>query len=198
MRQTAKEIQAYDTITPNVAIGLSIESREEVVRNLNQTLADTFTLRDLYKKCHWQVSGPGFYQLHLLFDKHHAEQSDLIDQIVQRVQALGGISIAMGHHVCETTMIPRAPRGREEVSAQVSRLLEAHELIIQEARRFAHRSRELGDDGSSALVVSGVLRTNETQVQVLSQHLVNMPSRLRGVTNESYPSRKGWRSQLGS
>jgi len=198
MHQTTKEIQAYDTISPNVPIGLSIEIREEVVRSLNQTLADTITLRDLYKKCHWQVSGPSFYQFHLLFDKHHAEQSDLTDEIAERIQALGGISIAMGHHVCETTMIPRAPRGREEVNAQISRLLEAHELIIQEARRSAHRSSELGDDGSNDLLVSGVLRTNEKQVWVLCQHLVDMSAGLPGGTNESNPSRKGWRSQIGS
>jgi starvation-inducible DNA-binding protein len=179
MHETAREIQAYDTITSNVPIGLSMEIREEMVRNLNQTLADTITLRDLYKKSHWQVSGVTFYQLHLLFDKHYAEQSELVDQIAERVQTLGGISIAMAHHVCETTMIPPAPRGREEVRAQVSRLLEAHELIIKEARRSAHRAQELGDDGSNDLIVSGVLRTNEEQVWVLSEHQVHMPPAAR-------------------
>ncbi len=175
MHESTKEIQAYDTINPNVAIGLSIEICEEIVRNLNQTLADTMTLRDLYKKCHWQVSGPSFYQFHLLFDKHHAEQSALVDEVAERIQALGGISIAMGHHVAETTMIPRAPRGREEIRAQISRLLEAHELIIKEARTSAHRAQELGDDASNDLIVSDVIRTNEKQVWVLSEHLVSIP-----------------------
>jgi starvation-inducible DNA-binding protein len=170
-----KEIQAYDTITPNVPIGLSIEIREETVQNLNQTLADTMTLQSLYKKYHWQVTGVTFYQLHLLFDKHHAAQSELVDEIAERIQTLGGISISLAHHVCETTMIPHAPRGREEASAQISRLLEGHELIIKDARRSAHRAQELGDDVSNDLLVSGVLRTNEKQVWVLSQHLVTMP-----------------------
>ena len=171
MQRNTNEIQPYDAIAPNVPIGLSIEVREEIVRHLNQTLADTITLRDLDKKCHWQVAGPTFYQLHLLFDKHHGEQSELVDEVAERVQTLGGISIAMAHHVAETTMIPRAPRGPEEVHAQISRLLEAHELIIQEARRSAPRTHELGDDGSNDLFVSGVLRTNEKQVWILSQHL---------------------------
>jgi len=179
MQEKAKQIQAYDTITRNVPIDLSIEIREEIVRNLNQTLADSMTLRDLYKKCHWQVSGATFYPLHLLFDKHHAEQSDLVDQIAERVQTLGGISIAMAHHVSETTMIPRAPRGREEVHAQISRLLEAHELIIKEGRRSAHRAQELGDDVSNDLLVSDVLRKNEKQVWVLSEHLLNVPRVVR-------------------
>src|SRR5436309_7884225 len=155
-------------------IALSQNVARKSVENLNQVLADTFTLRDLYKKCHWQVGGATFYQLHLLFDKHHAKQSELVDLVAERVQTLGGISIAMAHHVSETTMIPRAPRGREEVRAQISRLLEAHELIIKEARRSAHRAQELGDDVSSDLLVSDVLRTNEKQVWVLSEHLVNL------------------------
>lgn len=175
MRETAKELQPYDTIIANVPIGLSIEVREETVRNLNQTLADTMTLRDLYKKCHWQIAGPTFYQLHLLFDKHHAQQSELVDLVAERVQTLGGISIAMAHHIAETTMIPRAPRGREDVRAQMTRLIEAHELIIKEARRSAHSAHELGDNVSNDVFVSNVLRTNEHQVWMLSEHMVSMP-----------------------
>jgi starvation-inducible DNA-binding protein len=175
MRENAKEIQAYDTITPNVAIGLSIEVREEIVWDLNQTLADLMTLRDLYKKCHWQAAGATFYPLHLLFDKHHNEQNELVDEVAERVQILGGISIATAHHIAETTMIPPAPRGREEVRAQISRLLVAHELIIKAARRSAHRAQELGDDVSNDIFVSDVLRTNEKQVWILSEHLAGMP-----------------------
>jgi starvation-inducible DNA-binding protein len=174
LHQGAKEIQSYDAVTTNVPIGLSVEIREELVRHLNQTLADTMTVRDLYKKCHWQVSGPTFYPLHLLFDKHYTEQAALVDEVAERVQTLGGISIAMAHDVAETTMIPRVPRGREEARVQISRLLEAHELIIKETRRSAHRAQELGDDGTNDLLVGGVLRTNEIQVWFLSEHLAGM------------------------
>ena len=75
------------------------------------------TLRDLYKKHHWQVSGPTFYQLHLLFDKHYADQTTLIDAIAERIQLLGGVSIAMAADVAETTLIPRPPKGRESGSS---------------------------------------------------------------------------------
>jgi len=129
----------------------------------------------LYKKNHWQVSGPTFYQLHLLYDKHYGEQAELVDQIAERIQILGGISIAMAHDVVETTTIDRPPRGREEVPVQISRLLEAHEIIIKEVRKSAHRAADLGDDGSNDLLVSDVLRTNELQVWFLSEHLVSMP-----------------------
>jgi len=142
---------------------------------LNQLLADTMTLRDLYKKSHWQVAGPTFYQLHLLFDKHFDEQIELLDSIAERIQLLGGVSIAMAADVAETTQIERPPRGREEVPAQLSLLLDAHQIIIRQNRRLARRASELGDDGTNDLLVSQVLRTNELQVWFLSEHLVNVP-----------------------
>jgi DNA-binding ferritin-like protein len=111
-------------------LGLSVKAREEMVQLLNQILADTATLRDLYKKSHWQVSGPTFYQLHLLFDKHYEEQDKLVDEIAERIQLLGGISIAMAHDVAEITGIQRPPRGREEVPVQISRLLERVSILV--------------------------------------------------------------------
>ena len=142
---------------------------------LNQLLADSMTLRDLYKKAHWQVAGPTFYQLHLLFDKHFSEQTELVDAIAERIQLLGGVSLAMAPDVSETTRIPRRPRGREEVPVQLSRLLDAHQIIIRDCRELARRASQIGDDGSNDLVVSQVLRTNELQVWFLSEHLVNVP-----------------------
>ena len=106
--------------------GLSERTGRESVDNLNQILADTITLRELYKKHHWQVSGPTFYQLHLLFDKHFGEQSELVDQIAERIMMLGGVSVAMAADVAEATQIPRPPKGCEEVPVQISRLLDAH------------------------------------------------------------------------
>jgi len=156
-------------------LGLSAETREKMVQRLNPILADTMTLRDLYKKSHWQVSGPTFYQLHLLFDKHHGEQTELVDTIAERIQLLGGISVAMAHDVAETTSIPRPPRGREEVPVQISRLLEAHELVVKSVRSAAHLASEISDDGTNDMLISEVLRTNELQVWFLSEHLVEMP-----------------------
>jgi starvation-inducible DNA-binding protein len=134
------------------------------------------TLRDLYKKHHWQVAGPTFYQLHLLFDKHHGEQDELVDTIAERIQSLGAISLAMAADVAETTIIPRPPRGREEVPAQISRLLEAHEFILKEARTMARLAAEAVDDGTNDLLVSDVIRTNELQAWFLAEHLVDVPT----------------------
>jgi starvation-inducible DNA-binding protein len=172
--QHGHEIQAFGTIN-RLPIGLDEKVCSTSVTNLNQVLADTMTLRDLYKKHHWQVAGHTFYQLHLLFDKHFEEQSELIDTIAERIQLLGGLSIAMAHDVAETTQIPRPPRGREEVPVQISRLLEAHELILKESRKYAKQADEAGDDGTNDLLVSDVIRTNELQVWFLAEHLVDAP-----------------------
>jgi starvation-inducible DNA-binding protein len=174
LQQRAKEIQPYGTVA-RLPIGLEERVCKASVASLNQVLADTMTLRDLYKKHHWQVAGQTFYQLHLLFDKHFEEQSELVDKIAERVQLLGGISIAMAHDVAETTRITRPPRGREEVPVQISRLLEAHELILKESRGAAREAAEAGDDGTNDLLVSDVIRTNELQVWFLAEHLVDVP-----------------------
>src|SRR5205085_3564585 len=172
--QHAAEIQPYGKVT-KMPIALDEKIRAASIENLNQLLADTMTLRDMYKKHHWQVAGPTFYQLHLLYDKHHGEQDELVDSIAERIQLLGGVSIAMAADVAETTQIERPPRGREEVPVQLSRLLDAHQVIIREARTLARRAFTLGDDGTNDLIVSEVLRTNELQAWFLSEHLVDVP-----------------------
>ncbi|HEY6349175.1 MAG TPA: DNA starvation/stationary phase protection protein [Candidatus Angelobacter sp.] len=175
LHQRAGEIQRYGTVNHLLPLELEEPVRLEMTEQLNQMLADTMTLRDLYKKSHWQVAGPTFYQLHLLYDKHFDEQVELVDSIAERIQLLGGVSIAMAADVAETTQIERPPRGREEVPVQLSRLLDAHQVIIRQSRVLARRASTLGDDGTNDLVVSEVLRTNELQVWFLSEHLVNVP-----------------------
>src|ERR1700675_2384545 len=173
--QTARDLQAFGTVTSVMRLQLIEPVRLEMTEQLNQLLADTMTLRDLYKKSHWQVAGPTFYQLDLLFDKHFDEQVGLVDSIAERIQLLGGISIAMAHDVAEMTRIERPPRGREAVQVQLSRLLDAHQVIIGQVRTLARRAGELEDDGTNDLVVSEVLRRNELQAWFLSEHLVDAP-----------------------
>jgi starvation-inducible DNA-binding protein len=174
VHQKAHEIQPYGHLI-RMPIALAESVCKESVENLNQLLADTMTLRDIYKKHHWQVSGPTFYQLHLLFDKHYEAQNALVDAVAERIQLLGGVSIAMPHDVAETTLIPRPPKGREEVPVQISRLLHGHEIVLKEARTMARIAAERGDDGSNDLLVSGVIRTNELQVWFIAEHVVDAP-----------------------
>ena len=172
--QNAPEIQPFGHLV-RMPIALSETACKESVANLNQVLADSIALRDLYKKHHWQVAGPSFYQLHLLFDKHADEQSELVDSIAERIQLLGGVSVAMAHDVAETTLIPRPPKGREEPPVQISRLLHAHEIVIKEARAMARRAADAGDDGTNDLLVSDVIRRNELQAWFVAEHVVDAP-----------------------
>src|SRR5262245_27126731 len=174
VHQSVPEIQPYGHII-RMPIALSENTRKESVENLNQLLADTITLRDLYKKDHWQVAGPTFYQLHLLFDKHHDEQDEMVDAIAERIQLLGGVSIAMAADVAEMTLIPRPPKGREAVPVQISRVLHAHEIVLQEARTMARLAASSGDDGSNDLIVSDIIRRNELQAWFVAEHVVSVP-----------------------
>jgi len=172
--QTGHEIQPFGHLV-RMPIALSERACTESVESLNQLVADTMTLRDLYKKHHWQVSGPTFYQLHLLFDKHYEEQNAIVDAIAERIQQLGGITVAMAPDVAETTLIPRPPKGRESAPAQISRLLHAHEIVLKEARAMARKAAESGDDGTNDLIVSDVIRRNELQVWFVAEHVVDEP-----------------------
>lgn len=173
LHQTAKVMQKYGTRF-HVPLGLEDKVCEASISDLNRVLADTITLRDLYKKCHWQTSGATFYQLHLLFDKHYNEQSTLVDLIAERIQVLGGISVAMAKDVAELSKIEQVPAGREEVPAQISRLASAHEVIFKFVRKAAKRAAEGGDDGTNDLLVSNVIRTNELQTWFVTEHLVSL------------------------
>src|SRR3984885_13791740 len=171
----AKEIQKYGSVIEDMPHPLSAKVRAEVVAKLNQLLARPISLGEMYKKHHWQVSGPTFYQLHLLFDKHFDEQVEMADTIGERIQLLGGVTIAMGGDVAEVTKIQRPPRGREEVPVQISRLLEAHKIIIQSCLDIAEKASDAGDQGTNDLGVREILRPNKLQSWFIGQHLFDIP-----------------------
>jgi starvation-inducible DNA-binding protein len=174
LHQHGREIQRFDQLRV-MPLGLDEPVRAEIAAKLNKVLSDTRILHDLYKKAHWLMRGATFYQLHLLMDKHAGEQAELVDSVAERVQTLGAVAVGDPRHVAELTSVPRPPDGAEEVPAMLSRLLEAHELVIKEVREAAQRAAELGDDGSNDLLVSEVLRANELQAWFVAEHLVDTP-----------------------
>jgi starvation-inducible DNA-binding protein len=172
--QTGPELQRFGTLR-QLPIALSAEARSESCRLLNEILADTMVLQALYKKSHWNVAGPTFYQLHLLFDKHSGEQLELIDALAERVQMLGGISVGDPRHAAELTSVPRPPDGAEEVPVVLSRLLDAHETVIEKVRAAIDKTEQSKDMGTNDLLMGDVLRRHEMQVWFLAEHVVEVP-----------------------
>ena len=175
LHQRGYEIQQFDTLRL-FPIGLAAEPRRVSCRLLNEILGDSMILHALYKKHHWLVRGHTFYQLHLLLDKHAEEQAELVDLLAERVQTLGGVAIADPRHVAEVTSVPRPPNGAEEVPAMLSRLLEAHEIIIDKVRAAIERTETSRDHGTNDLLTGEVLRRHEFQVWLLAEHLVDTPA----------------------
>jgi starvation-inducible DNA-binding protein len=168
------EIQRFGT-TRLLPIALAKEARSESCRLLNEILADSMVLYALYKKHHWLVAGPTFYQLHLLFDKHAEEQTEIIDLLAERVQSLGGIAVGDPRQAAELTTIPRPPDGAEDVAAMIHRTLDAHETIIEKVRDAIEATEKSADWGSNDILMSDVLRRHELQVWFVAQHAVDVP-----------------------
>ncbi|MFD8009781.1 Dps family protein [Streptomyces sp. NPDC058955] len=174
LHQKGHEIQPFGTVR-QLPIGLSHDARMYACQRLNRVLADTQMLHALYKKHHWLMRGATFHQLHVLLDQHAEAQLEIVDTLAERVQSLGGVAVGDPRHAAEITSVPRPPDGVEEVPAMLSRLLEAHELILIDARDAARRIAELGDDGTNDLIVSGVIRVGELQAWFVAEHLVDTP-----------------------
>jgi starvation-inducible DNA-binding protein len=175
LHQHGIEVQKFGALRL-FPIALAAEARMESCQLLNHVLADSMILYSLYKKHHWLMRGHTFYQLHLLLDKHADEQLELIDLLGERVQTLGGVAVADPRHVAEITTVPRPPNGAEEVPAMLSRLLEAHEIVITKVRDAITRTAANRDDGTNDMLMSDVLRRHELQVWFLAEHLVDTPS----------------------
>ena len=170
----APEFQRFGTLQ-KLPIALKDKARAQSCELLNEILADSMVLYALYKKNHWLVSGPTFYQLHLLFDKHYEEQGELVDLLAERIQSLGGVAVGDPRHAAELTTIPRPPDGREEVAVMIDRTLHAHEIIIEKVRSAIKATEESEDWGSNDLLMGDVLRRHELQVWFLAEHVVPVP-----------------------
>jgi starvation-inducible DNA-binding protein len=168
------EIQRFGTLR-RLPIALPAKARSSSCGLLNEILADTMVLSSLYKKHHWLVAGPTFYQLHLLFDKHYEEQNELIDLLAERVQSLGGIAVGDPRHAAELTTIPRPPDGAEEVSRMIDRTIQAHEIVIEKVRAAITATEESEDWGTNDLLMGDVLRRHELQVWFIAEHVVDVP-----------------------
>jgi starvation-inducible DNA-binding protein len=174
LNQRSKAIQPYGTLV-TYPLTLSEGARKAVVDALNQVLADSIYLREMYKKHAWQVTGATFRQMHKLFGKHFRRQNKIVHLLGDRVQTLGGVAVIVPNDVAQMTKIERPPIDREELPVQLSRLLEAHEVVLRGAHAGVKIGDANGDDGTVELLAEDVLLPNEKQVWRLSAHLTDTP-----------------------
>lgn len=174
LHQKGQEIQTFDQLR-ELPIGLDAETRGKMAAGLNKVAADLRVLHDLYKKHHWVMRGPTFYQLHLLMDAHADALEPLIDSVEERVSTLGAVAVGDPRHVAELTSIERPPNGVEPVPVMLSRLLDAHEIVIKESRALAGEADDRGDTTTDDLLTSEVVPVNELQVWFVGEHLVDIP-----------------------
>lgn len=174
LNQRSKPIQSYGTVL-HYPLALPETARKASVDALNQILADTIYLRDMYQKHRWQVTGATFHQIHKLFKRHYKKQDYFVHLLGTRVQALGGVTVAVPHDVVAMTKVERPPIDREELPVQLSRLLEAHELILAESHAAVRIAEANHDDGTVELLSDHLILPSEKQVWRLSAHLTETP-----------------------
>ncbi len=155
---------------------ISSRSQRRVARALscellNRLLADSMILHDHYKTYHWLLKGHASRELQLLLDKHSAEQRELIDLIVERVQALGGVATGP-LPVPELAVTAGPPKGEKQVAVLLSRLVEAHELIIGRTQDAITATATSQDGGTNELLRT-VLARHEQQVSSVAEYLID-------------------------
>jgi starvation-inducible DNA-binding protein len=174
LNQRGKEIQAYGTLV-SYPLALSDQAKKASVDALNQILADSIYLREMYQKHRWQVTGATFRQMHRLFGHHFKKQNKLVHLLGDRVQTLGGVSVVVPNDVAQMTQIERPPIGREELPVQLSRLLEGHEVVLRGCHAAIRIAETNGDDGTVELLADYVVLAHEKQVWRLAAHLTETP-----------------------
>lgn len=144
-------------------LGKSDNELQKSTAILQAILANTIFMYSLYKKYHWHVIGKDFYEYHLLFDKHAKQQLPLIDTLAERLRTLGDVAPGMPQEVAKNTTLTE-PRGTtQDPVKMIDNLLTIHEAYIQEVRGAIDITNASGDEGTSDLLVSDILRVHELQ-----------------------------------
>jgi starvation-inducible DNA-binding protein len=132
--------------------GMTDKSRKEMAKQLSHFLADSYSLYLKTQNFHWNVKGPQFFSLHLLFEKQYTEMAGAIDEIAERVAALGyfvdGSFTAFQKQCCVKGAIKKPLKA----SAMVQQLVKDHDVLIQCAREISHSAEEENDPATVDLM----------------------------------------------
>jgi len=156
-------------IQPN--IGLDSDVRRSVVEILNNTLANEAVLTVKTRSAHWNVSGSGFFELHILFDSQYKQLNDISDEIAERARMLGGIAIGSLQEFIRQARVSEQPG----VVPDILHLLADHEASVRFLREDAKKcTDEYEDEGTFELLVS-VMCLHEKMAWMLRSYIENEP-----------------------
>ena len=156
--------------TSKTSNDLSEETRERVITLLNQQMADTFDLFSQTKQAHWNVKGPQFYQLHLLYDTLAEGLEGYVDELAERVTALGGVAMGTIRMAAEETRLPEYPPGPTESLESVRCLVERYSNLGATTRSAIDEADEAGD-ADTADLFTGLSRDLDKWLYFLESHL---------------------------
>ncbi|WP_428409855.1 Dps family protein [Hyphococcus sp.] len=135
-----------------VDIGIEENARNAVADALNATLADTYSLYMKTHAYHWNVTGPQFQTLHVMFEEQYREMWAALDEIAERVRALGVFAPTSGKQFAELSGIDNADSKPPRAEEMIKRLLSDHETLIKRARKGLETAEEAGDAASADLL----------------------------------------------
>jgi starvation-inducible DNA-binding protein len=156
---------------PAIDIGIPQEQREQIAEGLGRVLADTYVLYGKTHGFHWNVTGPMFNTLHLMFMEQYTELWNALDEIAERIRALGCLAPFGGSAFGRLASIPEADR-HPEAMAMVRELVEGHEAVARTAREVVALAEQAGDQPTADLLTQR-LQVHEKTAWMLRSMLEN-------------------------
>jgi starvation-inducible DNA-binding protein len=150
--------------------GVDHDRRGKLVSLLNRHLADLFDLMSQTKFAHWNVKGPNFYQLHLLFDKLAEEVEGHADEVAERVTALGGVAAGTARQAAATSRVAEFPSGVHKGMDVVAALADRFAAVANTVRAGIDETDELDDKATSDLLTQ-ITRDLDQSLYFLESHL---------------------------
>ncbi|MDE1460493.1 DNA starvation/stationary phase protection protein [Spartinivicinus sp. A2-2] len=153
----------------DVNIGISAEAREKIAHNTSRLLADSYTLYLMTHNFHWNVTGPQFRDLHLMFEEQYTELATAVDEIAERIRTLGYPAPGTYKQFAELSAIKEV-EGVPSANEMVKLLAEANETIVRTSREILPTAQE-ADDESTVGLISDRMRLHEKNAWMLRSML---------------------------
>ena len=139
------------TLAPTIDIGISADDRREIANGLSRLLADTYTLYLKTHNFHWNVTGPMFQTLHLMFETQYNELALAVDLIAERIRALGHPAPGSYREFAKLSSIPEA-EGVTRATDMIRQLVEGQEAVVRTARKVFEIADRVNDQPTADLL----------------------------------------------